>query len=251
MINKIRQKIFKTGEVERTPTKLEEVESTVENGDIPTSGQVTRALNETLSAPIDSCAYCDETGSASYEGNEAARFLATKNIARKVMDDQEVRDMENLAFSDKNTFCPKFDSLTASSRKDFWASLIAVMGQYESKNRPSTSYDEGRSDRRLAGVTSVGILQMSYASARQTRYARQGCQLSQPRQLYDPTVNIRCGLAAMKGLILRDGCIACGHNKGAADYWSVLRDPYRAGGLNLGKKPQIVSDLKRAKPDCF
>lgn len=227
------------------------VDGIISNGGIPTSNQINAAIRESTSPPTTDCLECGQEVPGSHTGNDAARFQATKQMAREILDAGEVSNMEQVNFSDKGDFCPRYDSLNAEGRKDFWATLVAVMGIYESGNRPRTSYDEGRTDRTLSGVTSVGILQMSYGSARQSLYRRNGCQLTSPNQLYDPRTNIRCGLAAIKALTNRDNCISCRRNRGASAYWSVLRSPYRAGGISVGKKPQVLANLRSAKPDCF
>lgn len=249
LYQKIKSTFGKSKDSRSDVKKLEEV---VNDGGVPSSSLVNSALDESLSAPKKTaCQDCGEEVKSDYRGDEAQRFQATKEIALDILSKDEVTEMDQLQFADKDSFCPNYDSLDKAGRLDFWATLVAVMGTYESENRPGKTYDEGRTSRALRGVTSVGVLQMSYGSSRQAVYQRNGCQLDSPEDLHDPRKNISCGLAAMKYLIDKDGYISRGHDRGAAKYWSVLRNPYRAKGAKLGKRPEIIADLKNEKSDCF
>lgn len=189
-------------------------------------------------------------------GSIGHRFQATRNISNDIMEQNEVLDMDELIFSDTAAFCPKYRSFNSRNRMDFWSVLLASIAIYESNIRPDVSYDEGQSSRELSGVTSRGLIQMSYDSARQSRYVENGCRLGRVRDLHDPRSNLRCALALMKTLVKMNNCIACGRKKGAAKYWSTLRSPYqirdtRGRVLNIGKKPKIIDALKKYKPNCF
>lgn len=236
------------GEVSTRQTNRDRFGAIIDNGGIPSANDFNAALNDQMTAPAATCVECGDEVVGNYRGDEAQRFRATKAIALDILQKNEVSNMEQLNFNDKATFCPKYDSLSKAGKLDFWASLVAVMGIYESGNKPNKAYAEGG---HLSGITSVGILQMSYGSARQGVYQRNGCQLSSPADLKDPRKNIRCGLAAMKHLVGKDGAITRDKSRGAASYWSVLRKPYRHNGMNLGKRPQIVAQLKSVKSDCF
>ncbi len=65
--------------------------------------------------------------------------------------------------------------------------------------------------------------------------------ISTVAKLKNGVENLKCGVARMATLIARDGYVTSPNNrKGAAAYWSVLRAPYTAYGLKLGKKFEIM-----------
>lgn len=230
----------------------------IENGEVLSSNNINSAISGSLSSPIPECHECGQEEDNIYEtGSFKERFEATKNVSKYIMNQNQVSEMDQLNFSDKADFCPKYDSLNKENRKDFWSTLLASMAIYESGIKPGVSYDEGQTSDALNGVTSRGLVQMSFDSARQSRYVRNGCVLDKPRELHIPHVNLRCALAAMKTLVKADGCIACGKKKGAAKYWSTLRNPYRVFNkrtgkwMKVGKKPEVIKAMKMYKPECF
>lgn len=234
-----------------TTVKTEDIEPAVLN-------RVNKALDKSLESPARSSADCGmEEPDVFQSGKFRDRFDAVKKIANYIMEEGQVSDMDQVSFKDKNSFCPKYDTFDQSEKRDFWATLLGTMAIYESNIRPDVKYDEGQTSTRLAGVTSRGLVQMSYNSAKQKRYVANGCRLESPQQLHIPHVNLRCALAALKTLVKADGCLACDENKGGARYWSTLREPYQVKNrktgkwVKIGKKRKVIDDLKKYKPNCF
>ena len=185
------------------------------------------------------------------------RFDAVKKIANYIMEEGEFLIWTKFHLRIKILFVPSMITLTNQRKEDFWATLLGTMAIYESNIRHDVKYDEGQTSTRLAGVTSRGLVQMSYNSAKQKRYVANGCRLESPQQLHIPHVNLRCALAALKTLVKADGCLACDENKGGARYWSTLREPYQVKNrktgkwVKIGKKRKVIDDLKKYKAKLF
>jgi hypothetical protein len=238
--------------------KRPSLEDVTKGGEIPNANDIGAIVDNSVKSPDLDCIDCGlEKPDVFQAGNFSERFQAVKKVTNYIMDNKQVQGLEELSFSDKADFCPRYEDLKPEQKRDFWSTLLAVMSIYESGIRPGTSYDEGQTDANLDGVVSRGLVQMSYNSAKQKRYVDNGCQLESARQLHIPHVNLRCALAAMKTLVKQDGCIACGKKKGGAKYWSTLRNPYKVKNrktgewIDVGKKPKVLEDLKKYKPDCF
>lgn len=78
----------------------------------------------------------------------------------------------------------------------------------------------------------------------------QGCmQMSQGEcpegSLTDPNANVKCGVRKMAELIDKGGAICKGNKEGACKYWSVLRPPYAAFGMALGKQRKVIELTKK------
>jgi len=127
---------------------------------------------------------------------------------------------------DREIFCPGYQSATDAQRLTCWVRLISVMVQFESNFNQNAVFNEPY------GAKSVGLLMMSpgeCSNAPTLEALKNGIE------------NLKCGAARMAMLIARDGYVTSPDNKhGAAAYWSVLRAPYTAYGLKLGKKPEIL-----------
>lgn len=164
--------------------------------------------------------------------------------------------------SDILDFCPKYESLNLHQRKIVWIGLINEIAYRESLFVPLVANDEGFYTQKNSGVTSRGILQMSYSSLLSENYRNHGCEASSPEQVHDPIANLKCGLAIFSYLIGRDGCISCqrpdGRPGGPSAYWSTLRAPYKlactncdGGEVPLGKRMNIIKSMSNRIPMCF
>ncbi len=159
---------------------------------------------------------------------------------------------------DIKTFCPKYEKLDNKGKRKFWAHLVTSMAKYESNFKSATVYDESRTSKSLKGVVSKGMLQLSIGSATQAAYVKRGCPIRKehPKDLFIPRKNLACGFAIIDQLTHRDGCISCSEKKGAAAYWSVLREPYpikdsKTGKTIMGgKKAQVIATIKKKYPSC-
>jgi len=135
---------------------------------------------------------------------------------------------------DRSVFCPGYDTATDPQRLTCWSRLISVMVKFESGFNQSSLYHEPS-----GGKDSVGLLMLSQGECPNAPTVA---------QLKNGVENIRCGAAKMAALIARDGYVTTPDNKhGAAAYWSVLRAPYTAYGLKLGKKLEILKESTKYK----
>lgn len=144
--------------------------------------------------------------------------------------------------ADRNEFCPGYDEANRHERVNCWVMLVAAVSFYESDFLPGTKYLESN------GKYSVGLLALTAGE----------CPMARDVQmLQDPVLNLTCGTAIMARAIGRDGYVnGPAERRGAAAYWSSLRNPYRQWSerhqryLSLGKKPLILPMVRgyRGKP---
>lgn len=131
-------------------------------------------------------------------------------------------DMVDSLPADFKTFCPKYDKLTYTQKKEFFTYLMSAMTKYESTFDPTEFYREAFNDSSGNPVISRGLLQISIESANSY-----GCGFTNAQQLHDPYLNLNCGMRILNRWIgQRDFRIAGKVNdgwKGGARYWSVLR----------------------------
>ena len=139
--------------------------------------------------------------------------------------------------ADINNYCPGYANKTPEERLEFWGLFLSVISWMESSHRTEHSYEEvGILDSKGKNVVSRGLLQFSYESA--SGYLP---SLSSADELHDPSTALQIGAIALNRFIVKDGVISSGKKgqwKGAARYWSVLR--------NNPKHLQIQSWLKSA-----
>lgn len=164
------------------------------------------------------------------------------------------KDLVASSPDDATLFCPKYKTLTAQQKIEFYAQLISKMTQYESGFKPeslmyecnkkknpygSARYDSARGWCMKGGhakdggyVISRGLIQMSLQSAQGYK-----CPLTDPSELHDPKKNLNCAIRVLNRFVPSprqyEGAVR-GHNriagkvngswKGGAAYWAVLRD---------------------------
>lgn len=135
---------------------------------------------------------------------------------------------------DRDFWCPDYNSATDAQRLTCWARLVSALVKYESNFNQNAVYDEpGMSQ------DSIGLMMMSPGECPNAPTAA---------KLKNGVENLKCGTARMAMLIARDGYVTAPNNrKGAAAYWSVLRAPYTAYGLKLGKRPEISAITRSYK----
>lgn len=136
---------------------------------------------------------------------------------------------ENLALFDKAQDTDKFASgyalFTKEKKLKFWGELILSVMYFESGYNPKSVYHEPAP----LNVDSIGLLQLSYGDKYCPKSKAEG-------DLQDPIVNIKCGVKIMANLIDKYGAISTPGNKGAAAYWSTLRESR--------KLPQVIQRFK-------
>lgn len=134
------------------------------------------------------------------------------------------------AAKDKNDFCPGYSAATERQKVNCWVTLVRATVKMESNDRPSTSYREPM------GMNSVGLLQLSKGECPNA---------PTDAALKNPEANLICGTKKMAKFIKAGGRVE--GKSGAGKYWSVLRKPYSAYGMNLGKVGQIQAITKNYK----
>ena len=164
------------------------------------------------------------------------------------------------AISDINDFCPNYANKSDELKISFWIHLFNALSRKESRFDPMVSNFEGNFGDGSLNVTSRGLFQMSYRSLQARRYRNTGCRIGVANELHDPYENIECAVAIFKTWIKSDGCLSCknqeGKFRGAARYWSPLRERYQVpcsictGGVaNIGFKEEIQRETK-SLPSC-
>lgn len=120
--------------------------------------------------------------------------------------------------NDIASYCPSYVRANKAERAEFWQSLIAAIVPYESAYKTLTAYwEEG-----TLNQFSIGLLQLSFTDGAGYR-----CNFSSEADIASPDKNLSCGVKIMtkltSGTVERPGTISKG-NRGAARYWSTLRD---------------------------
>jgi hypothetical protein len=134
---------------------------------------------------------------------------------------------------DKEEFCPGYSKAGAMEKEACWVRLVSAMVQFESRFKPDTVFLEPD------GNKSIGLLSLSPGEC---------ANAPSEAELKVPEKNLSCGTALMAKLIARQGYInGPKGQRGAAAYWSVLREPYRAHGYELGKQDEIIELTKEYK----
>jgi hypothetical protein len=165
-------------------------------------------------------------------GDAAARQAWTSAV--RVTAFARLHDLERAA--DREVFCPGYSQATLNQRLNCWVLVVAGVSKFES------AFKTGDSFREPDGNYSVGLLALSTGECPNAPTIE---------QLSEAVPNLVCGTNRMATLIARDGYIdgPDGH-RGAAGYWSTLRDPYKEWDptrnryLNLGYKNQILPLVK-------
>ncbi|HEU4885972.1 MAG TPA: transglycosylase SLT domain-containing protein, partial [Longimicrobium sp.] len=125
--------------------------------------------------------------------------------------------------------------LAADQQLRFWGELIVAMAKFESGWKPDVIFHEPPP----LGVDSVGLLQLSYED--QAGYKLEPLDRAR-KSLEDPLVNLRCAVKIMAKLVKKDGVVARGAKKqsrGAARYWSVLREGHHVDEIKARVRQQL------------
>ncbi len=130
---------------------------------------------------------------------------------------------------DVTSFCPNYNKLAQDQKINFWGQLIGAMALYESGFKPTSHFREGTmgvDPITRQHVYSDGLLQLSYQDVTQYHFCDEfnwthDSQLGalDPRKtIFDPYINLRCGIRILNAQVARTGMIS--YRKG--QYWSVL-----------------------------
>lgn len=176
-------------------------------------------------------------------------YSEVKTMAKNILNENDY-GLPSSKMTDIATFCPKYKTLSADEKEEFFAHLIATISTYESGYNTQTIFVEN------SGAVSAGLLQISHVSL-SSIYKNNGCYANSTEDLKDAKKNIQCGFAIMSTLVKSGGVLANGKTSGASRYWSTLRAPYKVylkksdKTVTVGKKAVIVGDLKKKYVRCF
>lgn len=148
---------------------------------------------------------------------------------------------------DISAFCPSYDEDSRADRTHFWVGLIAAIADAETDgrfNRRDSFTESFREDGPGSPlVVSRGLLQLSFPGDRD----HYRCEIPDAESLYDPAVNLACGVKVLAKLALRDKRIAGQVGaawQGGAAYWSTLRFKGGKGNSNARNLARIVRDTQ-------
>jgi hypothetical protein len=156
--------------------------------------------------------------------------------------------------ADISAFCQPYEQSSTADRSNFWVGLIAAIADAETAGRfnPRDSYTEPMHEHGPQSplVVSRGLLQLSFPGDRDAYQ----CEIADAQALYDPSVNLACGVKILAKLVTHDQRIAgqVGSTwKGGAAYWSTLRSSGDIGNSNArnsqgGARYPSVIRLSRA-----
>lgn len=151
--------------------------------------------------------------------------------------------------TDNKDFCPKFASLSDKQKVHLWAEMLVWVMYYESSWKPTSWMKEelGIDAVTNVQVKSEGLLQLSYGDALWAKHCRFDWQKDKllkqddpKKTIFDPYINMECGIGILANQILKKGSITLSSNP----YWSVLKIKGK-----YGKVPQIQAKTK-ALPFC-
>lgn len=153
------------------------------------------------------------------------------NYLFNVISDQELIKLDSA--QDTHLFCPQYDRLTKLQKVNFWGALISGMTRYESSYKPTTRLiEQGLGNDAVTGrqVTSEGLLQLSYSDSKYHSFCRMDWSKDRKKKdtdptktIFDPYINLECGLKILSKQISRHGKIVI--DSGA--YWSVIKSGHR------------------------
>lgn len=130
--------------------------------------------------------------------------------------------------SDNEKFCPKFKSLTKEQKVHVWSEMLVWVMYYESGWKPTSwmKEDMGIDPITKVQVKSEGLLQLSYQDMQWAKFCKfdwskdKHLKQDDPKKtIFDPYLNMDCGLGIMARQIDRKGSIMLS----SGVYWAVLK----------------------------
>ena len=180
----------------------------------------------------------------SWESTKNPERKQWSEITLKVVE-QYFQDLDQA--QDATRFCARYPRLSREERINFWGQLISAMSYYESGWSPTTRFKEsGLGIDPITGNTvySEGLLQLSYQDQRWAPWCEFRWDLDRhlsptdPRKtIFDPRINLSCGIGILARQIRRTGQIVLTHGV----YWAVLREGGRFQKIN-----EIAALVQRA-----
>jgi hypothetical protein len=169
--------------------------------------------------------------------------------------------IDTLETKDIDKFCPNYDSLSADERQRFFSHLLTSISFFESSFKLNTSFKEN------SGVSSKGLIGLSFGATQQKSYKKNGCYIIKTAEdILDPLKSMRCGMAIVETWMRKDNYLANQYTnsegkrryQGAARYWSTLRKPYQVTLKNynnqvvtIGKRQKVIDKVKANFSQCF
>lgn len=145
------------------------------------------------------------------------------HVKAKQMILEEAPELIESVPRDIKNYCPDYQTRSPEARLEFWGLLLSSISWMESSHRTSHFYEEqGILDNSGQNVMSRGLLQFSFESAK-SYYP----DLCSAQELHRPETTLRIAAIVFKRFVIQDGVISAGKKgdwKGAARYWSVLRN---------------------------
>lgn len=153
---------------------------------------------------------------------------------------------------DAKRICPKYESLQRQQKISVWGELISAVAYYESGWNPASRMVEttmGTDPVTGKQVASEGLLQLSYQDVPNYKsilkypackidwQKDKGLAVTDPKKsIFDPTVNLECGLRIMASQIQKKGYVILS----SGVYWAVLKD-----GGKYSKVDSIIKMVRK------
>jgi len=150
---------------------------------------------------------------------------------------------------DIELFCPNWGKMARDEKEEALAEIFVAMAYYESSWIPTKRYKEstmGTDCVTKSQIYSEGLLQLSYCD----KTWMKSCQFNWEKDkslaatdakktIFDPKINLSCGVDIMANQIRKRGSITLPPGKGA--YWAVLIS---------GGKYQKIDEIKKRVQDA-
>lgn len=154
--------------------------------------------------------------------------------------DTHGRDLLTAHPKDIQNYCPGYAAMGVEARRQFWATFISSLAQFESNYDPTASHQERFNDVKGKPVVSRGLLQLSIESGNSY-----GCGLQTGQELHNPARNLVCGVRILNRWVGQSDRVITDRQSGkwlgAARYWSPFR--------NESKRSKIASETA-SMPMC-
>jgi hypothetical protein len=143
---------------------------------------------------------------------------------------------DTLVIKDAKNFCPNYHNFNRNQKRDFWLYFTSVLTKYESNFKPSSRYVEKG---KIRGVVSLGLLSMSYKSAKHNY----DCDPASAKEadLQKERWNLQCGIKIMKYWLDTEPYFNNGGSDGMSNYYGPLKSHRK-------ELKGIKSFLRQAKP---
>lgn len=151
------------------------------------------------------------------------------------------RVTNKLINTDPGIYCPKYKTL--SKKYEFWAAFAKAVTRAECGWKYGSSMVEKFIDSYTGKpAVSAGMFQLSYGDSKIYAAYPDCKKLSDEKNLYDPVINIKCGMGIMDKIAGSRPTM----RESLGRYWSVIRDNKNGtDGITL------AATVKKFYPLCF